>query len=69
MASNFDLPGTPEKLAYSIREAADALGISPEKVRRLIKAGRLKSVMLDGRRLIHRDHLIEFADRLKARAS
>jgi excisionase family DNA binding protein len=32
------------KLAYNVPEAADMLGISPEQVRRLVRAGDLKAV-------------------------
>ncbi len=32
------------KLAYSVPEAADMLGVSPEHVRRLVRAGDLKAV-------------------------
>ena len=32
------------KLTYSVPEAADMLGISPEQVRRLVRAGDLKAV-------------------------
>lgn len=33
-----------EKLAYSVPEAAKKLGISPEQVRRLARAGDLRAV-------------------------
>lgn len=33
----------PEKLAYSVREASKALGISQSEVRRLIGAGELRA--------------------------
>jgi excisionase family DNA binding protein len=41
-----------EKLAYSVKEAATAMGVSPDLVRRLIDTGELRSVRLAGRVVI-----------------
>lgn len=41
-----------DKLAYSVREAAEAMGVSPDLVRRLIGTGELRSVRLAGRVVI-----------------
>jgi excisionase family DNA binding protein len=44
----------PDKLAYSVREAAQALGISEWSVRRAIEAGRLPAVRFGSRIVIPR---------------
>lgn len=41
-----------ERLAYSPKEAAQALGLSPKTVRNLIRAGKLPAVMIGSRRLL-----------------
>lgn len=48
------------KLAYSVPEAAAALGLSKTMVYDQLRAARLKSIKVGGRRIITRDHLIEF---------
>lgn len=40
-----------ERLAYSVREVADALGTSPDLVRALVRRGELRGVRL-GRRVV-----------------
>jgi len=42
----------PEKLAYSIKDAAKALGLGTTTINRMIKDGRLKAVKIGGRTLI-----------------
>jgi excisionase family DNA binding protein len=49
-----------DRLTYSTREAAEALGISTSKVYALIRRGELRSIRVDGRRLIARAWLREF---------
>jgi excisionase family DNA binding protein len=46
-----------ERLAYSVREVASALGLSEATVNLHIKDGTIPSVKLGGRRLIRRDVL------------
>jgi len=48
-----------ERLAYSIAEAAEAIGISQDTVYRLIQRGEVHSVLLGKRRLIPRASLFE----------
>lgn len=48
------------KLAYQMKEAASASGICKAKLYQEIKAGRLKSAKVCGRRLILRDDLEAF---------
>lgn len=45
------------KLAYTITEAAQALGVSPRAMRRYIQEGRVKSFKWVGRTLIRTDDL------------
>lgn len=42
---------TPERIAWSVTEAAEALGVHPASVRRLIAAGQLGSLRV-GRRVL-----------------
>lgn len=57
------------KLAYSTREAAEMLGISPEKVKRLVRAGELRAVRSDPNRgakfLITEESMREWLDSLE----
>lgn len=46
-----------ERLAYSVREAAEALGMSQATINLHISTGTIPSVKLGGRRLIRRDVL------------
>ncbi len=47
----------PTKIAYTVAEAAAAIGVSRRKLFYMIKAGELPSVMSCGRRLIRADAL------------
>lgn len=50
----------PERLAYSIQEAADLLGVNYFSVYRLIQRGKLKACRaLRGKLLIPRDELLK----------
>ena len=53
----------PNRLHYSRREAARALGLSLRTVDNLLASNRLGSEYVKARRLIHRDHLIAFGGR------
>jgi excisionase family DNA binding protein len=49
-----------KKLAYSVEEACQALGIGPVLMYDLINAGRIHSVKVGARRLIPTSALAEF---------
>ena len=50
----------PERLAYSVQEAADLLGVNYFSVYRLIQRGKLKACRaLRGKPLIPRDELLK----------
>ncbi len=50
---------TPERLAYSIRESADLLGVDYFSVYRLIKRGKLRACRaLRGKLLVPRSELL-----------
>lgn len=55
-----------DRLMYSIENAAAALDLSRANLYRLIAAGEVRVSAVGGRRLIHRDDLIELADRMRA---
>jgi excisionase family DNA binding protein len=52
-------PGEP-RLAFGVQEVADALGVSRELVKHMIRTGQLPSVKLGRRRLISRKALERF---------
>jgi excisionase family DNA binding protein len=52
----------PERLAYSVDEAATVLGVARETIYELIRTGQLRSRKAGARRIIGRHHLIEFLD-------
>ncbi len=52
----------PERLAYSVDEAAAVLGIARETIYELIRSGELRSRKAGSRRIIGRHHLLEFLD-------
>jgi excisionase family DNA binding protein len=53
-------PTTPERLAYSVQEAADLLGVNYFSVYRLIQRGKLKPCRaLRGKLLVPRDELLK----------
>jgi excisionase family DNA binding protein len=54
--------GGPERLAYSVDEAAAVLGIARETIYELIRTGQLRSRKAGSRRIIGRHHLLEFLD-------
>lgn len=54
------IPGGVPKLAYSVEEAAEALGVSRSLVYRLIHQSGFPSVKLRGRRLISAELLAEW---------
>lgn len=52
--------GQVAKLAYSVKEAAQALGVSPTTMRRLLKQGKVPSVHTGGRVLVPVAGLYDF---------
>jgi excisionase family DNA binding protein len=52
----------PERIAYSVDEAAAVLGIARETIYELIRTGQLRSRKAGSRRIIGRHHLLEFLD-------
>ena len=52
----------PDRLAYSVDEAATVLGIARETIYELIRTGQLRSRKAGSRRIIGRHHLLEFLD-------
>ncbi len=54
------------KLAYSVEEAADLIGISRRTIYELIRTGDLGSVKIGTRRLIRKTDLTQFLDDLEA---
>ena len=52
----------PERLAYSVDEAAAVLGVARETIYELIRSGELRSRKAGSRRIIGRHHLLEFLD-------
>jgi excisionase family DNA binding protein len=52
----------PERLAFSVDEAAAVLGVARETIYELIRTGELRSRKAGSRRIIGRHHLIEFLD-------
>lgn len=49
-----------ERIAYSVEECADAMGVGRDKVNALIRSGDLPSVLLTGRRLVRVEALHHF---------
>jgi len=50
-------PTWPAKLAYSVHEAAAALGLSASSIWKWISVGQLRAVRIGGRTLIPADEL------------
>jgi excisionase family DNA binding protein len=46
--------GGPLRMAFSVQETADRLGVCPASIYRALKRGDLEAVTLGGRRLIPR---------------
>lgn len=54
--------GEPERLAYSVDEAAAVLGVARETIYELIRTGQLRSRKAGSRRIIGKHHLLQFLD-------
>ena len=48
-------PAWPDKLAYSVHEAAAALGLSASSIWKWISLGQLRAIKIGGRTLISAD--------------
>jgi len=60
---------TPAKLAYTVDEAARAIGVSRSTVYKLIRAGELTTFTWCGRTLIRADVLVQAMDRASGAAA
>ena len=56
------------RLAYSVAEAAEALGVSRDAIYDELRAGRLASIKLGRRRIITRQHIDDFLASAGARS-
>lgn len=61
-ASDEPAGATGERLAYTVEEAAAALGIGRDLIYDEIRTGRLRSKKAGARRVIGRHHLLEWLD-------
>lgn len=51
---------TDQRVAYSVEEAAEVVGVSNDLVYRWIKAGELTATVLNKRRFVMREDLLQF---------
>jgi excisionase family DNA binding protein len=63
MAMTNDVQALP-KLAYSVEEAGEVIGISRRTIYELMSSGALTSVKIGSRRLVRHDDLADFLRRL-----
>ncbi len=56
----------PDKLAYSVDDVAELLSIGRTKAVALVSSGEIASIKLGGRRLIPRQDLQTFVERMRA---
>jgi excisionase family DNA binding protein len=61
--TNHDKASASEPLAYTVKDAARALGISRTKLYELMATGELSYTKVSSRRLIRRDVLVSLLDR------
>ncbi|MGB5755359.1 MAG: helix-turn-helix domain-containing protein [Acidimicrobiales bacterium] len=55
-----------DKLAYSVDEVAELLSLGRTKVVALVSSGEILSIKVGGRRLIPRQDLFAFIERMRA---
>ena len=55
-----------DKLFLNVSETAQALGLGETLTKQLIREGRLRSVLIGRRRLVHVEQLRRFAEQLAA---
>lgn len=53
---------TADRIAYTIQEAAEVIGVSPDTIRRAIRDGDIEARYLTRRPSIHRDELQRWFD-------
>jgi excisionase family DNA binding protein len=58
----------PDKLAYSVPDAAKELSVSKETVWRLVKRGELRTLKIGHRTIIRRAEIVAYLDRLEQAA-
>lgn len=58
----------PSRVLYSVRETAKLIAVSERSVYNLLERGELKSIRIGGRRLVRRDELDSFINRLTGAA-
>lgn len=61
--------GAPERLVYSVEEAADILGIGRTFMFQLVTTGQIDSFKIGSRRKIHRDAIDRYLDHLRVEQS
>jgi excisionase family DNA binding protein len=54
----------PSRVLYSVKEAAKLMAVSERSIYNLLEQGTLKSVKVGARRLVRRDELDSFVNRL-----
>jgi len=54
----------PSRVLYSVRDTAKLLAIADRTVYKMLERGELKGVRIGGRRLVRRDELDSFINRL-----
>jgi hypothetical protein len=59
-----DLRPGPQTLAYVVKDAAEAVGISPAKLEELIRRGDLNARWVDGKRILTAKELLAWLDSL-----
>ena len=59
-------PWSPQKIAYTVEEAAELLSISRAQTYRLIETGQLGSFKIGKCRRVSAEQLVEFAARFAA---
>ncbi len=57
-----------EKLAYSVEDVAELLSVGRTKVVALVSSGEIPSIKVGGRRLVPRQDLHGFIERLRVEA-
>ena len=57
----------PARLQYGVKESAQMLGVSERTLASIISQNRIKSHKLGGRRMITRDNLTDFVEKLSSR--
>jgi excisionase family DNA binding protein len=58
-----------QKLAYSTREAAEQVGLSPRQIQSYIQAGVLESFTIGRSRRITHQALVDFIDRMASKTA